>query len=169
MKKSEKVAWINNWKSGLNDNDALVFFNYQNVDANSIANVRRDLRDKGVRFTVIKNLLFKLAISGSKLEVVNDLLKNANAVGIHSDPIELAKISTEINKRYKLAIKGGYADGAKLSKQDVIELSKLLPREQLLAKLLSMLNAPVGGFVSTLSGIIRNLVYTIDAIKNKIN
>jgi len=167
MKKDKKEEWVNNWKSVLNENETLVFFNYHGVDANSLAKTRRDLRNKGVKFAVIKNRLFKLATKGSKLEAVDDLLKNANAIGIYSDPVELAKIAIEISKNYKLTIKGGYTDGSKLSKKDVLELSKVLPREMLLAKLLATLNAPVSGFVFTLSGILRNLIYTIDAIKEK--
>lgn len=167
MKKDDKISWVELWKNELNDADSIVFFNLQGVNANSVTIARKEFRDEGVRFSVIRNLLFKRAINGTSMEKVGDLLKGPNAIGVYNDPVKLAKISYAISRNYKFVIKGGYADGSVMSAADVIAISKILPREALLGMVLSTMDAPVRGFVSTLSAVLRNLIYAVKAIKDK--
>jgi len=167
MKKDDKISWVERWKNDLGTDDSVVLFNLQGINANNIAKARKEFKNEGIRFSVVRNLLFKRVISNTPMEKAGELLKGPNAIGIYEDPVKLAKVSCAVKKNYKFIINGGYANGNIMSAEDVIATSKILSREALLGMVLSTMNAPVSGFVSTLSAVLRSLVYTIEAIKDK--
>ena len=100
-----------------------------------------------------------------------DIFEERQNIGvgvIKEDPVKIAKLMMEFSKKNKnFKIANGYLEGNVITAEKVKELAQLPGREQLLAMVLSMMNAPITGFVGVLSSIVRSLCYALNAIKEK--
>ena len=84
------------------------------------------------------------------------------------DPVAPAKILNDFSKDHKaLEIKAGILDGKVIALDEVKALAELPSREELLAKLVGSMQAPISGLVNVLQGTIRNFVYTLEAVRQK--
>lgn len=115
---------------------------------------------------VAKNTLIDLAVGKGKL---SDSLHGMNAVFFsYDDPIAPVKALFEFQKKNeKLVIKQGFMDDKVLTQEEVVSLSKLPSKTELIAKLLMVLNAPGTGLVNVLNAGPRNLVYALNAVASK--
>jgi len=103
------------------------------------------------------------------VEAIKDHFKGPNAIALgYTDPVAPAKVLTEfIKENNKLEIKVGVIDGKPLNLDDIKALSALPSREVLLSQVLSAMNAVPTDFVRVLSGVPRQLVNVLQAIKEK--
>jgi large subunit ribosomal protein L10 len=87
----------------------------------------------------------------------------------YEDEIAPAKIIAKFKKEFekKLDFFGGILEGKFITESEMSELASLPSREELYAKVVGSINSPISGFVNALAGNIRNLVYTLSAIKDK--
>ena len=113
------------------------------VDQDTV--LRRNLRESGVEFKVIKNSILSRAAEEAGLEDLKELFVGPSAVAFsNEDVIAPAKILNDFSKNAEaLEIKGGAIEGAVASKEEIIALATLPNREGLLSMLLSVLQAPV--------------------------
>jgi len=113
-----------------------------------------------------KKTLFKIALPRT-IELDPRKLEGEIAAAFgYQDEIGLAKILYDFSKKNEnLKIAGGIIDGIFFQKEEIISLAKLPSKEQLLAKLVGTINAPIAGFVNALKGNLRNLVYILSNIK----
>ena len=113
------------------------------VDQDTV--LRRNLRESGVEFKVIKNSILSRAAEEAGLEDLKELFVGPSAVAFsNEDVIAPAKILNDFAKNAEaLAIKGGAIEGAVASKEEILALATLPNREGLLSMLLSVLQAPV--------------------------
>ena len=123
------------------------------VDQDTV--LRRNLRESGVEFKVIKNSILTRAAEEAGLEDLKGLFVGPSAVAFsNEDVIAPAKILNDFSKNAEaLEIKGGAIEGAVASKEEIIALASLPSREGLLSMLLSVLQAPV-----------RNVAYAVKAV-----
>lgn len=128
--------------------------------------LRAAIKKAGGEMVVAKNTLLDLAIGKGKLR---DALHGMNAaVFSYEDPVMPVKALFEFHKKSeKLKIKQGYMDDKVLSAEEVVALSKLPSKTELIAKLLMILKSPGTGLVNVLNAGPRNLVYALNAIKDK--
>src|SRR5690606_12942523 len=92
---------------------------------------------------------------------------NAVAFGF-DDPVQAAKITDEFAKDHdKLEIKAGIVDGKIIGIDEIKSLANLPSKEGLIAQTLAGLNGPIAGFANVRQGTIRNLVYALNAVKEK--
>ena len=113
------------------------------VDQDTV--LRRNLRESGVEFKVIKNSILTRAAEEAGLEDLKGLFVGPSAVAFsNEDVIAPAKILNDFSKNAEaLEIKGGAIEGAVASKDEILALATLPNREGLLSMLLSVLQAPV--------------------------
>ena len=113
------------------------------VDQDTV--LRRNLRESGVEFKVIKNSILSRAAEEAGLEDLKELFVGPSAVAFsNEDVIAPAKILNDFSKNAEaLEIKGGAIEGAVASKEEILALATLPNREGLLSMLLSVLQAPV--------------------------
>ena len=113
------------------------------VDQDTV--LRRNLRESGVEFKVIKNSILTRAAEEAGLEDLKGLFVGPSAVAFsNEDVIAPAKILNDFSKNADaLEIKGGAIEGAVASKEEILALATLPNREGLLSMLLSVLQAPV--------------------------
>lgn len=107
--------------------------------------LRRNLRENGVEFKVIKNSILTRAAEKAGLDEMKDLFVGPSAVAFsNEDVVAPAKVINDFAKDAEaLEIKGGAIEGAVSSKEEIVALASLPNREGLLSMLLSVLQAPV--------------------------
>ena len=113
--------------------------------------------------------MMRRAAQEAGVEGLDEILEGPTAVAFgYEDPVAPAKILVDfIENAKKTQLKGGVLAGRAMSQAEIKDLASLPSKEQLLAKLMGSLNAPVTGLVMALSGIPRKLVYALNAIKEK--
>ncbi|MCP4229398.1 MAG: 50S ribosomal protein L10 [bacterium] len=162
-KKREIVEFIT---TRLEKSETAYFTDFTGVDVNNLNALRRSVRESGGRYFVAKHSLVKLAFDNAKVSVEREFIEGVNGLVIVEDePVGVAKALKgfkDANKTF--SIKGGLLEGSSVSEADIIKLAKTPPREELMAKMLGSINAPVSGFVSASAAIMRKVMYVLNAI-----
>ncbi|MBU0494735.1 MAG: 50S ribosomal protein L10 [Chloroflexi bacterium] len=139
----------------------------EGLDMEQLTTLRRQLQDVDGDYHVVKNTLFKLALSQAKypLSDATPALTGPTAVAFcYDDVVEPFKRLVEFARATPLfAIKGGFHEGRFLTPNDVVSISSLPPREVLLAQVVGGIQAPISGLVSVLAGTMRGLVNVLEA------
>ena len=151
---------------------AVYFSQYSGLSVQDMGKLRRSLRDNGVDFVVAKKTLMKLSLKNAGFsETPNDLMTGPVGVAFgYEDVVAPAKYLYEFaNGADKLQLLGGFIDGKLISKEQALELAKLPSRDELLARLVGSMKAPISGLHGTLSGVMRKFVYALKAVSDKKN
>jgi len=156
-------------KEKVNKAQTVIVVDYRGLNVEEITELRKKYREVGVEYKVYKNTMMRFAFKDAGFEEFNQFLTGPNAVAFgYDDPVQAAKISHEFAKDHeKLEVKAGIVDGKVIGLDEIKELASLPSKEVLIAKVLGGFNAPITGFVNVLQGNIRNLVYALNAIKEK--
>lgn len=146
-----------------------VIVSYKGITVEADTKLRKELREKGVKYSVIKNTMLKRATALANLDIPEDVFKGSTALAIcHDDYIAPAKILYNFAKENDFyEIKAGFIDGKFASVEQIKELAKLPPREVLVAKALGGIQAPITGFAGVLNGVLRGLVVALNAVAQK--
>lgn len=146
-----------------------VLVNYEGITVADDTALRAEMRKAGVKYTVIKNTLIKLAAEQAGLNGFEDKLNGSTAVATsEEDLVAPAKILSQYaEKNENFEIKAGFVEGKILNIEEIKELAKLPSKEVLIAKVLCGLNAPISGFANVLNANLRGLVVALNAIAEK--
>lgn len=146
----------------------VVVTDYKGLDVNAMTDLRQKLREHNGKFLVTKKTLLKIALEEKGIEGINPL-ELEGQIGLafgFEDAVAASKAVYETQKETEtLKILTGLMGEKLLTADQIVELAKLPSREELLAKVVGSINAPVSGFVNVLGGNIRNVVYALNAIK----
>ncbi len=170
-KKQAVVAEIKNW---LTTAQAVVLTSYRGLNVATDTEMRRELRAAGVTYKVVKNTMLRIAAKEAGIEGLDSHLEGTTAIAFSAeDAVAPAKVLCNFMKKNKLedqgilTIKVGILDGKVIDAKEVKALANLPSREELIAKLLGSMNAPIANTVGVLSGIIRNFVGVVEAYREK--
>lgn len=148
-----------------------VLTNYQGIDAINITNLRVHLRSKSVEFRVIKNTLARQAVKNTPFEVIEPSLTGPISLALSFDDLVApAKALAEYSKANAKAapkVICGVVDGQLITPEQVKVLADLPSREVLLSQMLSTFQGPTTNFVGVFSSLLRKLVGTLDAVREK--
>lgn len=170
MEKVEKEKMVADLKGRFSKASIAVISQYSKVTVEEVTVVRRDIRGINCDFKVLKNSLAKIAVKGTSLEGISEHIKGTVALTIgYDDPSVCAKAVKKHadGLEGKLEIKGAMVDGSIYSREQVMALAELPPRDQLVSMLLSRLQSPIAGLCCVTSGLLRNLTYVLSAVKEK--
>lgn len=170
MARPEKVAQVDVVKAAFDQSKSVVLVDFTGLNVEHITELRRQCREAGVQFKVVKNTLAKRGIDGSGAEGLAGEFEGPTAIVAHPDAEHIgAKVVAKFAEEHedKPAFKAGYVDGAVMSLAQVIALSKLPSKEELLAQLLGGIQGPGNGLVACLQGPLRNLMSVLDQIKDQ--
>uniref|UniRef100_A0A7C5ALZ2 Large ribosomal subunit protein uL10 n=1 Tax=Desulfobacca acetoxidans TaxID=60893 RepID=A0A7C5ALZ2_9BACT len=147
-----------------------ILADFTGLNVEAMTQLRRQVKEAGGELKVAKNTLLRRAAGTDSL--IADLSRNLagpNALVLgYEDPVALAKILVKFAQdKPLLKIKAGVMPGQSLSPKEVEELSKLPSREVLLAQFLGVLQAVPQGLVLALSGVIRNFLNVLVAIRDQ--
>jgi large subunit ribosomal protein L10 len=139
------------------------------LDVGEVTELRRQLRAESVECRVIKNTLTRLAVANAGLPDLGETLDGPTALVLSNDPVAPAKVIINFGKEHddRPRIKGGFLTGAIIDALQAQTLSALPGRDELLARTVSGIAAPITGLVFTLSGVLGNLVRTVSAISQQ--
>lgn len=171
MPNQTKVEKVKKLKEKIAESKSIIFAEYHGLDANQVNELRSKIKETGAEMTVAKNTLMKIALEEEKAgsKEVNEQLEGPVATFFgYEDAISPIKALAEFAKKFELpTIKIGIIDGEVTSVTKIDILSKLPSKEELLARLVGGLNAPLSGFVNVLGGSQRKLVYALSALADK--
>jgi large subunit ribosomal protein L10 len=146
-----------------------ILVDFKGLSVENATDLRRKLRDGNARFKVVKNSTVLRAIEDLPLAELNDAFVGQTAIAYtREDVVALAKVLSEFAKDFETPnFKAGIVDGAPISQEQFEQLAKLPPREELIAKALYLMNYPLTGLVTALSGILKGFVVVLDQIRQQ--
>ncbi len=147
---------------------AVVLAEYRGLAVEDITVLRSKARASGVYLRVLKNTLARRAVQGTPFAKLADQMVGPLAYGISEDPVAAAKVLSAYAKgNEKLVIKGGAMPNAVMTAKEIGQLATMPSREELLAKLLGTMQAPVAKFVQTLNEVPSKFVRTVAALRDQ--
>lgn len=169
MARPEKVAMVEEIQERLSRVQGAVLTDYRGLNAGDMTLLRKQLRDAGVEYKVLKNTLTIRAAEELNMDALVPFLNGPTAVAFgYDDPVAAAKIISEFAKKNKaLEVKGGIVEGKIVGPEGVASLADLPSREVLLSMVLRGMQAPIAGMVNVLQGNIRNFVYALEAVRKQ--
>lgn len=168
--KQQKEALIAEVAEKIKGSKALVFANFKGVSVKNVTLIRQELRKSGSSWQVLKKTLLNLALKDAGVEVDARALEGQVGVAFSQDEVAAAKVIADFQKANKdvtFAIEGGALGKKALSVAEVKALAKLPSQDELRAQLVGTLQAPIAGFVRTLSANLSGLVQVLKAIEEK--
>jgi large subunit ribosomal protein L10 len=163
--KKEVVAEVS---ERLKKAQAVVLAEYRGLPVEDITVLRKEARASGVYLRVLKNTLARRAVQGTPFEKLADKMVGPLAYGISDDPVAAAKVlHAYAKKNDKLVIMGGAMPNYVMTTKEVGNLATMPGREELLAKLLGTMQAPIAKFVQTLNEVPGRFVRTVAAVRDQ--
>ncbi len=167
MDRATKERTVEEIKTFMLGSNAVVLTDYRGMTVEDMFALRRQCREAGVSYRVVKNTLARLAIAGTDYEVLSDAFEGPVGIAYSEDPIAPAKVLANFIKECEhLTLRLGYMDGNLLSDTDITRLSKLPGKDELRAQLLSVFNATASKFVGVLAAVPRDFLGVLTARKD---
>ena len=171
---SANQALVAQLKEQLESAKGVVLTSYKGLTVAQDTELRRELREAGVSYHVVKNTMLRIAAKEAGIEGIEEHLEGTTAFAFSTeDAVAPAKVICGFIKKNKLedaevlTVKVGMVEGKVIGVDEVKALAALPSREELIAKLLGSMNAPISNTVNVLQGVIRNAVYVLDAIRSQ--
>jgi len=146
---------------------AIVVAEYRGLEVKHMSDLRAKARKSGVYLRVLKNTLARRAVEGTPFAGLSQHMKGPLVYGISPDPVATAKVLNEFAKaNEKLVIRAGAIPNAVISAKEVTALALMPSRDELLAKLLGTMQAPIVKFVRTLNEVPARFARTLAAVRD---
>ena len=146
---------------------AIVMAENRGMAVADITRLRAKARASGVYLRVVKNTLVRRAVSGTPFETLSDRMVGPLAYGIGKDPVAVAKVLNDFAKGHeKFVITAGAMPGQVMSAKEIAALAALPSREELLARLVGTMQAPIVKLVRTLNEVPARFVRTLAAVRD---
>jgi len=163
----QKQAMVAEVAARLAGAQAVIVAEYRGLDVERVTQLRTRARKSGLYLRVLKNTLARRAVKGTPFEKLSEHMVGPLMYGIAQDPVAGAKVIAEFAKENeRFVIKGGAMANAVMSLQDIRALASLPSREELLAKLVGTLQAPIVKLVRTLNEVPGKFVRTLAAVRD---
>lgn len=145
----------------------VVFFTHGGLKVAELEGLRNELRKDNGAIIVAKRNLLLMALKEQGITVDPASMHGAIAVAVGDDEVLPAKTLATFKKKHEaMAFQGGLLENRFMSAAEVEQLSTLPGKQELLAKMVGSLQAPISGMVNVLAGNLRGLVTVLDAIKS---
>ena len=162
-----KKAVVAEVSEQLADAQAVVVAEYRGLEVGQVTELRAKAREAGVYLRVLKNTLVRRAVEGTPFDGLTDQMVGPLIYGISKDPVAPAKVLVDFGKtNEKLVVKGGAMPGYVMDANGVKALASMPSREELLAKLVGTMQAPVAKFVRTLNEVPSSFVRVLAAVRD---
>ncbi len=151
---SDKKAVVAAVSAQVEKSQTMVLAEYRGIEVGDLTLLRKKAREAGVYLHVVKNTLVRRAVANTPFANLTDQMTGPLIYGLSEDAVAAAKVLVEFAKgNEKLVVKSGSYTGEFLDAEGVKALASIPSREELLAKLLGVMQAPVSGFAGALAAL----------------
>ncbi len=156
-------------KEKIQEAKSVVFVKFSGLTVAEDTELRNEFRKNNVEYKVYKNTLIRYALHDLGITDFDDDLNGPTSVAFGTDETGAAKVVMQAAKKYenKVVVKSAYVEGGKVDEAGVKSLAAMPSKEELIAKMLGSLQAPISNFVGVLSAMPRSLVIALNAVAEK--
>lgn len=167
LTKEQKQKIVEDLKEKIAKQTAMVFVDFTGLKVKDLSSLRKKLRAVDGELKVAKKTLLELVLKKAGLEIEAKKMKGEIALIFgYNDGLSLAKIIYQFAEANpNLKILGGFLENKHKEAEEIITLAQLPTREELLARLVGTIFAPVSNFVNVLQGNIKGLIYILTKVK----
>jgi len=163
-KKEDKTKDLESLRQDLKNSKNLFLTGYEKLKVSQDYELRKVIRGAGGKYRVVKNNLAEIAAEGTPAEPVLKGLKGMTSMAYtDGDPVALAKaLTTYARTNPTFTFKAGLVEGRAIDIKSINDLANMPSREEILAKLLFLINAPAQRLVTAINAVGRNLAVVVD-------
>lgn len=168
MARPEKETTVQEIADILSQAKSVFVTDFKGLNVKQISEFRRKCRDASVEYRVVKNTLARLATEKLGFSEMTEHFKGPSAIAYtYDDPSAPARVIKEFTKDLdKPEIKTSIFEGTFYGPEKIAIIASLPSKDQLLAKVVGGLNAPIHGLVGNLNGLLQKLVLALDAVRS---
>ncbi len=164
----QKQATVSEVSAQLAGAQAVIVAEYRGLNVERVTQLRAKARKSGLYLRVLKNTLARRAVQGTPFEKLAEKMSGPLMYGIAQDPVAIAKVLSEFAKDNEhFVIKAGAMPNTLMSDKDVKALALLPSRNELLAKLMGTMQAPIATLVRTMNEVPGKFVRTLAALRDQ--
>jgi large subunit ribosomal protein L10 len=167
--KAQKTELLEEYKKILKEKSGYIIVNSDKLDSTTLFSLKKQLKEIGSNFSVLKNTIFKIALQEAKQPLETQDFTGASAIiTFEEDPTGTAKFLKEVQKEMEvLEARYGVIENEYIDSNKIMELADIPSREVLYSKLLSSLNAPLSGMMNTLTGNVKSFLRVTQSLSEK--
>lgn len=164
--REQKGQAISEFTEGIGQATNAFVLDFKGITVPQVTELRKQVRESGSEYVVIKNTLALIAVKDSPLQKLTGTFSGMTAIAYNtSDPVALAKVLTKFAKDVpNVKFKGALLAGQVVAATEVQNIANLPSREELISKLLYLMQHPIRGLAVVLNGTIRNMAVVLDQI-----
>ena len=153
-------------KEKIQNSKSVVFVDYKGLTVAEVSDLRNKFRAAGVEYKVYKNTLLRKAFNELGVTAFDADLNGPTAITFGQDETSAAKVMVAAAKDYeeKIVLKSAFVDNAYVDKAGVKSLATMPSKEELIAKMLGSMQAPIANFAGVLSNLMSGIVRVLDGI-----
>ncbi len=164
--RSQKQEIIDRYESGLAAAPHAFLVSFSGLTVPQATDLRTRIRETGGSYEVVKNTLALRAVEGHSLGELKEHFQGPTAVAYsQEDPVSLAKVLTDFRKEVPaIDFKGGLVEGQAVGAEEIQDIARLPGRDELIGKLLYLLQSPITRLARGLAAIPQQLVVALDQV-----
>lgn len=169
MNRKEKQQEIESLKQDFSDANNALLVGFSGLTVEKDTQLRAELRKNNLKYKVVKNTLAKLAAEGTPVAPLKDQFVGPTAITISStDPVTMAKVLAKFAKENaQFTFKAGLVEGRVIDVKDIEAIASLPSKEELISKVMFLINANAQRLATALNGTMRNLAVVLNQIAEK--
>ena len=150
----------------IKESKSVVFVDYNKLTVAEVSELRRKCRQAGCEYKVYKNTLLRKALNELGFNQFDNDLNGPTTVAFAGDETAAAKVMVAAAKDYadKIVLKSAFVDNAYVDKEGVKALASMPSKEELIAKMLGSLQAPIANFAGVLGNLLSGIVRVLDQV-----
>src|SRR5438045_3406792 len=166
MNREEKAEAISELEAAIGKATNAFLIDFKGITVPQVTELRKQVRETSSGYIVVKNTLALIAVKDSPLTQLKDAFAGPTAVAYNTtDAVALAKALTKFAKDVPaVQFKGALLNGQVVPASEIQTIANLPTREELVAKLLYLMQHPIRGLATVLQGTIRNFAVVVDQI-----
>ena len=164
--REQKAEAISDFSEGIGKATNAFVLDFKGITVPQVTELRKQVRESGSEYIVVKNTLALIAVKDSPLTKLSNHFTGMTAVAYNTtDPVALAKVLTKFAKDVPtVQFKGAMLAGQVVAANEIQNIANLPSREELLGKLLYLMQHPIRGLAVVLNGTLRNFAVVLDQI-----
>ncbi len=145
---------------------SVVFVDYNKLTVAEVSELRKKCKQAGCEYKVYKNTLLRKALNELGYTQFDEDLKGPTAVAFANDETSAAKVMVAASKDYadKIVLKSAFVDNAYVDKNGIKALASMPSKEELIAKMLGSMQAPIANFAGVLNNLLSGIVRVLDQV-----